>query len=155
MVLSATHKRDHADMPAGRPTAYTPELAARICELISINSIGLEPLCDRHEDLPHHSTVWRWIHNNQEFREMYIRAKESQAFVLEDDILRIGNDASNDYIEYDDGSRKINGQAVNRDRLQFDIRRFLLEKLSPRFHKSEDKSAAESILEKVIDKLVE
>ena len=65
-------------MPAGRPTDYTPELAERICEAIASTPRGIQHLCREQDDFPHFSTVFRWINDRADFREMYARAREQQ-----------------------------------------------------------------------------
>ena len=61
----------------GRPSDYTPEIAARICSEISGGS-GVRAICAS-EGMPDASTVFRWISAHPEFREQYIRARDSRA----------------------------------------------------------------------------
>lgn len=69
-------------MAGGRPTTYTPELARRICDLVSSSPHGLQRIVDMHPDLPHLSTVYEWRHVHNEFSEDYLLAREKQAHLL-------------------------------------------------------------------------
>jgi len=68
--------------PTGRPTKYTDELAARICEEIALGS-SLRSIC-KSEDMPGMSTVFTWLKEHIDFQEQYARAKEVQADTYED-----------------------------------------------------------------------
>ena len=64
--------------PVGRPSDYTPELAAEICEAV-VNSIkGLKRICAEHDHFPAVSTIQDWFEAHPEFRARYVRAKEIQ-----------------------------------------------------------------------------
>lgn len=69
----------------GRPTLYTPELAARICELISIEPMSVKKICEKYKDIPGHDTVMAWVHKDLHgFSGQYYKAKEHQADALAD-----------------------------------------------------------------------
>lgn len=61
----------------GRPSVFTPELAEEICQLImlggSVQEIGANP------KFPGETTIYRWLQNDEIFREMYTSAREAQA----------------------------------------------------------------------------
>jgi hypothetical protein len=67
-------------MPAGRPSLYTPELGARLCELLADGELLVE-ICNR-EDMPSLPTVARWRGVHAEFRDAYETARLHQAQVL-------------------------------------------------------------------------
>ena len=75
----------------GRPSDYTPELAASICEQVidgaSLRSIG------RSEDFPSSATLFRWLNDIPEFQEQYARAKELQAEGFADELIDIADSA--------------------------------------------------------------
>ena len=73
-------------MPGGRPTVYSPEMAARICEGLSEGK-SLRTVC-REEGMPSLSSVFLWIGKYPEFSEQYARAKSECADALVEDIHR-------------------------------------------------------------------
>lgn len=64
-------------MAGGRPSIYSQELAATICERL-IHGEGLRAIC-RDDAMPSISTVIDWIKDKQEFSAQYARARELQA----------------------------------------------------------------------------
>src|SRR5262249_58979896 len=96
----APPRRDWANMPPrtkppsrkvpakiGRPTKYSTEWAARFCELLaqgqSVRQICLQP------GQPDKSQVYRWLDENDDFRDQYARAREEQADKLTKEILEL------------------------------------------------------------------
>lgn len=147
-------------MAGGRPTTYNAEIAARICELVSTHTCGLERLCKMYDDLPDKTTVNLWRFKHKEFSIRYAEAKLHQADLLAEEILDIADDSRNDWVEYlseeeqGDGWR-FNGDHVNRCRLRIDTRKWLAAKLLPKQYgdKSKDddkKNDEKSVLEKII-----
>lgn len=67
--------------PAGRPTAYTAELADRICMELQNNDVSLRQICSR-AGMPHRSTVTRWLGEHEEFATKYAHAREGQGDVV-------------------------------------------------------------------------
>lgn len=64
----------------GRPSAYSPEIAEKICTALSEGKSLLE--LSRRDDMPGYSTVMRWIEANHDgFRDKYARAREIQGHV--------------------------------------------------------------------------
>lgn len=81
----------------GRPSEYTPRVAAIICERLA-DGESLRTIC-RDESLPDRSTVFRWLARQDEegettyadFRDQYARAREAQADALFEDIVEIAD----------------------------------------------------------------
>ena len=96
MRFSAQYAREGADMAErGRPTAYTPELAAEICERMAAGE-SLRSIC-RSEDMPSEITVRRWaIENREGFSAQYAMASETRMDCLADEIVEIADDKSGD-----------------------------------------------------------
>lgn len=74
----------------GRPSKYTDEIAAMICERIAQGET-LVAIC-RGDDAPSYSTVLKWRAERQEFSEMYARAREDSADWDADEIKAIADD---------------------------------------------------------------
>jgi hypothetical protein len=117
----------------GRPTKYTPELAAEICKVISSNSRSLVSLCKENPHWPDRSKIYEWLHKFTEFRDCYAQAKRQQIEALVDDILQISDDKSEDYIVGDDGMT-FNATAIQRARLMVDTRKWFASKLAPKIY---------------------
>jgi hypothetical protein len=66
----------------GRPSIFTEELAARICERLALGE-SLNRIC-KNEDMPGLRTVHDWLASNSEFAAQYTRAREIQADTLAD-----------------------------------------------------------------------
>jgi len=61
----------------GRKSEYTPEIADKICEMIS-EGASLSAIC-RRDDMPHFSTVMRWLNQQPSFCDKYARANLARA----------------------------------------------------------------------------
>lgn len=77
-----------------RPSGYSDEIADCICAAIVDSDYGIEQVCEEDDTLPSPSTVYRWIVNNDAFREKYSRAKEAQGHVQADRANRDALDAT-------------------------------------------------------------
>ncbi len=71
----------------GRPSAYSEELAAAICDRL-INGESLVRIC-KSEGMPDRSTVLRWQASLPEFAAKCARARDGQADFLHDDMAEI------------------------------------------------------------------
>jgi hypothetical protein len=125
----------------GRKRKYSKKLAEKICSLLAQGN-PLTKIC-KLENMPHRYTVMRWLFETsdfqEEFRDMYARARESQAEVLADEIIEIADDSSEDFIfaEGEDkdgnGAKKfINKEYVKRSALRVDARKWVAAKLLPK-----------------------
>lgn len=85
-------------MAGGRPSLYTPELAAIICNDIA-HGKSLVSICK--EQKISYTTVSDWLNEpeKQEFSDNYARARESQADYLAEEIIDI---ADNNLLQADD-----------------------------------------------------
>ena len=102
-------------MAGGRPSTYTTEQAEAICERVSSGELFTHVLRDM--DLAV-STLYQWLHANDEFAELYAKAREIQADVHADSIVGIA-----DLAEAGD---------VQVARLRVDARKWVASKLRPR-----------------------
>jgi len=118
----------------GRPSDFTQDLAALICERIA-DGESVRTIC-ADDDMPHKATVFRWLDAHEEFRDRYARAKELQLEHIADELLDIADDGANDYVERytDDGAVTCvaNPENIQRSRLRVDSRKWLLSKLVPK-----------------------
>jgi len=112
-------------------TRYDPELALLICERIARLPLSVLKICDA-PDMPGVATIFRWVREHPEFREMYVMAKEIQAEVLLEEALDLVDDDSNDLIHTPDGKIVFNRLALQRCKMQVEHRRWIASKLLPR-----------------------
>jgi hypothetical protein len=129
---------------AGRPSAYTEEVADTICERLALGE-SLRSIC-LDEAMPSQSMVFRWLAGDDGFRERYARARETQADALFDEILDIADSASNDWMARNDKDNEgwlVNGEAIQRSRLRIDARKWMAGKMAPK--KYADKMTQEHV----------
>ena len=115
----------------GRPSDYTEDIAHEICFRI-VNGESLNRICkDAH--MPNVATVYRWLQRDEDFRNMYARAKEDQADTLADEIQDISDEKPMLTIMTDDETvEKLDPVGINRNRLRVDARKWIAAKLKPR-----------------------
>ena len=119
----------------GRPSEYTKEIADKICDKLS-DGISLRTVCLA-DDMPDKVTVFRWIRQNDEFRNQYARAKEESADAMGEDVMDISDNGTNDYMEDDYQKGKtpgyqLNGENIQRSKLRVDTRKWLMSKMKPK-----------------------
>lgn len=121
-----------ASNPIGRPTDYSEEVAELICERIA-GGEGLVKIC-KSEDMPHRSTVMRWLFKYKEFSDRYALAREAQADFLFEEILDISDGDEKDMLLDKDGNPtgKVNHENINRSRLRVDTRKWVIARLAPK-----------------------
>lgn len=124
----------HQKLNAGRPSIYTPELAAEICNVIASSTKGTKRLCRDYPHWPSQDTLFTWLKNHSEFSEQYAQAKRCQIEVLVDEMLDIADDSSLDSFITEDGSFVYNNITINRAKLKIDTRKWLACKLVPRVY---------------------
>lgn len=124
----------------GRPSSFTPELGAAICERLALGE-SLREICAS-DDMPCRSTVMNWLVSagtREElgvFLDQYTRAREAQAETIFDEILEIADDATNDWMERRLPSGEtievVNQEHIQRSRLRIDSRKWMAAKLQPK-----------------------
>ena len=112
---------------AGRPTDYTDELAAAICERLA-DGESLKAVC-ADDAMPARSSVYLWLATYQTFSDMYARAKGECADLLADEILEIAD-------QYDQAKEKLEGgiDHIQRAKLRIDARKWVAAKLKPKVY---------------------
>lgn len=143
----------------GRPTDYSETIAALICERVATSTLGLNKLCALYDDMPVKSTVNQWRYKYPEFSTQYAQAKLFQADLLAEECLDIADDSTNDTLINAEGFETCNTEWINRCRLRIDTRKWLAAKLLPKQYgpmiAEDKKTVSESIVEKLIDRLID
>lgn len=135
----------------GRPSKFTPELGADICNRI-VNQLSLLRVC-KAEDMPSFGTVYDWDDQGRTdiadgkketpkalFSVQFARAREKQAHAMMMDAQDIADDGSNDWEESEKGPR-LNSEHVARSRLRVETRMKLAERLAPKIYAPMQKMA--------------
>ncbi len=78
-----------------------------------------------------HSTALRWIDKLQRSDD-YARAREQRADNIFEEILNIADCEDEDIYTDDNGIERVNHDAINRDRLRIDARKWMLGKMQPK-----------------------
>lgn len=120
----------------GRPSDYTPEIAAYICEELS-KGRSLRDVC-ADEGMPHESTVRSWaVEDREGFSTHYAKAREIGYHAMADELMEIADDARNDWMERrgeEDAGWQANGEHIQRSRLRVDTRKWMLSKVLPKVY---------------------
>jgi len=119
-------------MPKQYP--YDEEIAQEICDCIATSSFGIRKLKKTKPHWPSVETIFRWLHDHALFRQQYTRAKQSQIESFVDDIIDIADNATNDWMENENGTMVGNHDHINRARLRIDARKWIASKLAPKIY---------------------
>lgn len=108
---------------------FTQELFDAICKDIATSSIGLKDVCEKHGVSS--VSFYAWIQNDETLLNTYTRAREEQADLLADEIIKLADDKSGDTQAGEFGEV---GNAANiaRSRLQVEARKWVAAKLKPK-----------------------
>lgn len=101
------------------------ELFESICTDIETAKVGLEKLC-RDRGISR-TPFYNFKDSNEEHKNRYVRAREKQLDFLQDLLIELSFDNTNDKEVID--KVNIGGNAIQRNRLQIDTIKFLLAKL--------------------------
>ena len=126
------NKNRSTQVPAkiGRPGKYTDEWAKRFCGLIA-EGHSVRQICSQ-PGQPDKSQVYRWLDENDDFRDQYGRAREEQADKFFKEIIEIADDASGDCVSTSDGETIVDHENIQRSRLRVDARKWAAARLAPR-----------------------
>ena len=159
--MATPRKKPEELLKRGRPTDYNKDIAALICERVATHTCGLERLCRMYDDLPAKTSVNLWRYKYPEFATLYAQAKMVQADLLAEECLEIADDTTHDIKVTPEGYESLNGEYVARSRLRIDTRKWLAAKLLPKQYGKaaeelpKEKSASETLVEKLLDRLVD
>ncbi len=126
----------------GRPSTYTPEIAALICERLAAGE-SLRAIC-RVAGMPPESTVRGWVIDNvQGFGAQYARARDIGLDALAEEALAIADTPVEGVRreESDEGYKEVREDMLGHRKLQVDTRKWYLSKLAPK--KYGDKTSME------------
>ena len=113
----------------GRPTTYTPEIAAVICDRISRGE-SLKAICNT-QGIPDQVVVYGWLGRQPEFAQMYARAREEQADTLADEIAALADEEPRMVVD-DKGVARIDSAWVQWQKNRVEARKWVAAKLKPK-----------------------
>src|SRR5271167_968748 len=123
----------------GRPSDYSAEIAEAICDRL-VNGESLRAVC-ADPAMPARATVFRWLASNQEFRHLYVLARQCQAEDLADEILKIADDSSRDYVKKTGADGKVtwvfDKEHFAHQRLKIKALKWIIARMPPRKYGSQ------------------
>jgi hypothetical protein len=140
-IEEARIERERNRKPVGRPSTYSREKAVEICTEIATTTRGLDRICDENPTFPQPRTVYRWLSENEDFRQLYRQARVDQCQLWADQLVEIADTPKVGQISTISGRGKDGKPTVKetklvdmveRTRLRLETRRWLLAKLRPR-----------------------
>ena len=122
-------------MPA--PIPYNEVIADQVCDAIATQSKGLGQIIEELNLELSPSLIYKWIAQNDSFRERYARAKADQARVLADEITQIADNTQEGVIitEKEDGKVETKrADMLEHRKLRIESRKWLAAKLLPKVY---------------------
>lgn len=117
-------------MVGGRPSDYTPEIAAEFCRRIAEGRM-VRDVC-RDADMPSSATFYHWLDADSEFLKQYLRAKEIQSDSIVAEALEIADTKEADNVCDEYGNIKPNHEWIKRSELRVKTRQWIAARISPR-----------------------
>lgn len=120
--------------PVGRPSLFNQTIAGDICGRIAAGE-SLRSIC-KDEKMPDQVTIYRWLAVNEEFRKLYVQAREDQAETHADVIVDIADaDPELEPVTDREGNvveMRIHSAYVAYQKNRIDARKWVAAKLKPR-----------------------
>jgi len=115
-----------------RPSKYTPDVAHKICELLS-EGVPLREIC-RMDGMPYWRTVYLWMAQDDDLAAHIARAREAGYDALAEECLQIANTPMLGEIVTDDGEKITvrKEDMLGHRKLQIETRLKLLAKWNPK-----------------------
>ena len=112
---------------------YSAKIADEILRRLETGET-LHAIC-RDPEMPAFSSVMEWTYEGGPtgFADRYARARLIGYNAMAEDVLAIADDGRNDWIEREQG-KSANTEHIQRSRLRFDARRWLLSKALPKIY---------------------
>ena len=114
----------------GRPSKYTPDLVAEICERLGKGE-PLAAIC-RDDHMPHQTTVRDWMDAKADVSLSIARAREEGEEFMAADCLNIADGNGADVRLVADGVSVVDHDVIQRAKLRIDTRLKLLAKWNPK-----------------------
>ncbi|PCH81190.1 MAG: terminase small subunit protein [Hyphomicrobiales bacterium] len=119
-----------AKVKTARKTKFTKKLWNQILEYL-MDGLTLRQIANR-DGIPSKATIMRWIADFPERKVDYDAARELLIDAMEDEILAIADDGTNDWNFRENGLKSIDHDHINRSRLRVDARKWILSHRRPK-----------------------
>lgn len=132
-MAKAKTKVEKPKAKRGRPSGYSPEIAAELCARIAAGE-SLRTAC-KADGMPPMATVFLWLHKHQDFMEQYERATAARSHAFVEEMIDIADNGANDWMEANDPDNpgyRLNGEAIQRSRLRVDTRKWNAARMQPK-----------------------
>jgi hypothetical protein len=136
--------------------AYSRQLGIAICDQLAEGRSLLSICSDA--AMPGRTTVYNWLGQHAEFRELYDRAREWQAMALLDEVLDIADDSRNDWMRRHaekEAGWVANGENIRRSELRVDTRKWAVARLSPKGDGAKRAGSIDAPVVKVVREIVQ
>jgi hypothetical protein len=115
--------------PPRKYSAYSPELADRVCELILE---GVSPAqIGQLRGMPSKRTIFYWLRDHEDFRQKYELSKMMKAEEWAFEIVEIADNASKDWMITEAGERVLHHEHIRRSEQRINVRKWLMTKWLP------------------------
>lgn len=123
-----------------KPIPYVKEIGEALCKEITSTSRGLAYICANNKDkgFPHHSRVYEWLIEHEDFADMYRRAREIQSHFMADETLEIADDKSQDVMYDKNGNEVCNKEFVMRSDIRIKTRQWMASKINRKYYGDKD-----------------
>ena len=117
-----------------RPVRYDPAIGEQVCTVIASTTLGIKAICKKFNKFPTHTTFYQWLASESELADLYVRAKETQTQLLEDEMIELADTPKVGEVVTikPDGKEIRRGDMLEHRKLQIETRKWLMAKLKPR-----------------------
>lgn len=148
-----TRLLDCSGLQLGRPTKLTKEYATRIVDGIGQGQTMRDLVKTMKEEGLDISTttIYRWIDENQTFREQIASARRLQAHSWADESKEILDSNGNDILYQADGKIVVNNAQVHRDKTRVELRMKLAGMFNPMYKEDRNSNTINVQVNTIVD----
>lgn len=113
----------------GRPSAYSPDLALELCEIIADSDLSIRELCRTDDRFPNRATINRWVAQHEEFAWLYQLTIEGRLEDIAFEAMKIADDGDRDMkleVTEDGASVVLDKEHIARTQQRLEWRKWLV-----------------------------
>jgi len=119
-------------MGRGRPTKFSEELAEKFFQEYTKEGGTIEK-ASKAVGIDF-STFYQWTESNEQFSQLYARARKIKATRMFEEIVQISDDVTRDMMVDGRGDEVANHAAIARAKLRVDTRKWIMAKVLPKLY---------------------